>query len=164
MPLLEILFAVIMINPLARAEAGQMQCYRPDVANKTCQSIASYARVSSGSYDNQALVALSRDATLETHTPVVLRRDAVCGFIRAKDMLAGTVRRHGNVLTPDAASPVLEKIAQAVAPFADKEVCTRYVPSGADFTAKISVAGTYRPEQDVKVKWIVSSDGYIVVP
>lgn len=69
-------------NPLARAEAGELQCYRPDVAKKTCQSIASYERTGPGTYDNKALVALSNEATLETHTPVVLKGDAVCGYIR----------------------------------------------------------------------------------
>ena len=151
-------------NPLARAEAGELQCYRPDVAKRTCQSIASYDRTAPGTYDNKALVALSSEATLETHTPVVLRGDAVCGYIRAQDILAGTVRNRGAVLAPDAAKGVLEKLAQAVAPFAGKEICTRYVPSGADLAAKVSIAGTYRPDQDVKVRWIGASDGYSVTP
>jgi len=151
-------------NPLARAEARELQCYRPDVAKKTCQSIASYELTGPGIYDNKALVALSNEATLETHTPVVLKGDAVCGYIRAQDMLAGTVRNRGLVLAPDAARSVLEKVAQSVAAFANKEICTRYVPSGADLTAKVSIAGTYRPDQDAKVKWIGASDGYSVTP
>ena len=82
----------------------------------------------------------------------------------AQDILAGIVRNRGSVLAPDAAKTVLEKIAQAVAPFAAKEICTRYVPRGADFTAKVSIAGAYRSDQDIKVKWISGSDGYSVTP
>ncbi len=151
-------------NPLTRAEAGQFQCYRPDVAKKTCQSIASYERTGPGTYDNKALVALSNDATLETHTVVVLRGDAVCGYIRAQDMLAGRVRLRGFTLPPDAAKNVLEKVARSVAPFANREICTRYVQSGADLMAKVWIAGSYRPDQDTKIKWIGASDGYSVTP
>jgi hypothetical protein len=151
-------------NPLARAEAGELQCYRPDVAKRTCQSIASYDRTGPGTYDNKALVALSNEATLETHTPVVLRGDAVCGYIRAQDILAGTARSRGSALAPDVAKGVLEKLAQTVAPFAGKEICTRYVPSSAALVAKVSIAGSYRPDQDIKVKWIGASDGYSVTP
>lgn len=151
-------------NPVARAESGELQCYRPDTAKKTCQSIASYEQTGPGTYDNKALVAVSNEATLETHTPVVIRGDAVCGYIRPQDMVAGTLRLRGSVVAPDAARPVLQRIAQSVAQFANKEICTRYEPSGGDFTAKVSIAGVYRPDQDVRVKWIHPSDGYSVTP
>lgn len=151
-------------DPLAPAEQGQVQCYWPDVRNKTCQSIASYRQTGPGTYDNGALVAVSNDATLETHTSVVLKGGSVCGYIRAQDMMAGTLRLRGGIVSPEAAKPVLDKIAKSVTQFAGKEVCTRYRPSGADFTAKVSISGTYRPEQDVTVKWIAPTDGYSVTP
>jgi len=151
-------------NPLTPTEKGELQCYRPDVQKKTCQSIASYQLTGPGTYDNKAVVAVSNEATLETHTPVVVKGDAVCGYIRAEDMRAGTLRLGGQVVPPDRAQPVLERIAQSVASLADKEICTRYKPSGADFTAKVSIAGAYRPDQDVTVKWILPSDGYTVTP
>ena len=151
-------------NPLAKAETGLLQCYRPNVQNKTCQSIASYRRTGPGAYDNKALIPVSNDATLETHTPVVIKGDAVCGSIRAKDMIAGTLRVGGREVAPDAAKPILERIAQGVAPLADKEICTRYEPSGTDFTAKITIAGAYQADQDEAVKWIGPGDGYTVTP
>lgn len=151
-------------NPLAMAEKGQVQCYRPDVQKKTCQSIASYHRTGLGTYDNIALIPVSNDATLETQTPVVIKGNAVCGSIRAQDMTAGILRVSGDVVAADAAKPILERIAQSLGPLADKEICTSYEPSGADFTAKITIAGTYRPDQDESVKWISPSDGYAVTP
>ena len=156
--------ASIVPNPLILAEKGEVQCYRPDVRKKTCQSIASYQATGPGTYDNKALVAVSNEATLETRTPVVLKGDAVCGYIKAEDMRAGTLRLRGQPVAPDQAKPVLERIAQSVASFANKEVCTRYVPAGTDYTAKVSIAGKYRPDQDVAVKWILPSDGYTVTP
>lgn len=151
-------------NPLARAENGQLQCYRPDAQKKTCQSIASYQRTSPGSYDNKALIPVSANATLETHTPVVLKADAVCGFIRAQDIIGGTLRVDGTIVDPEKAKPILERLSQAAVQLADKEICTRYEPAGTDFTAKISIGGTYRPDQDETVEWITPADGYTVTP
>jgi hypothetical protein len=47
---------------------------------------------------------------------------------------------------------------------ADKEICTKYEPVGTDFVAKISIGGSYRPDQDETVKWIAPADGYTVTP
>ncbi len=151
-------------NPLANAENGLLQCYRPDVQNKTCQSIAAYQLTGPVTYDNKAVIPLSKNATLETHTPVVIKGDAVCGLIRAQDTTAGFLRVDNLVVDPGTAKPILERIAQAMAPFAGKEICTRYESSGAGFTAKISFDGIYQPEQDNTVMWVSASDGYTVTP
>jgi hypothetical protein len=151
-------------NPVAMAEKGELQCYRPDVQKKTCQSIASYRPTGPGTYDNEALIPLAPNATLETHTPVVIKADAVCGFVRRQDVLAGTLRVDGVVVESEKAKPILDRVAQAMAPMSDKEICTKYVPSGAEFTAKISIEGTYRPGQDEVVKWIGPGEGYTVTP
>lgn len=151
-------------NPIAKAESGELQCYRPDVQNRTCESIASYERTGPGTYDNRAVIALGNGATLETHSPVVIRGDSVCGFIRSQDLTAGTLRVGGKVMPAEAAKPVLERMVHAMASLADKEICTRYERSGAAFTAKISIAGTYQPDKDEAVKWIDPADGYTVTP
>lgn len=151
-------------SPLALAEQGQVQCYRPDVQKKTCQSIASYQRTGPGTYDNRALIPVSADATLETHTPVVIKGDAVCGFVRREDTMAGKLRVDGHLVDAEKAKPILERIAEAMAPMSGKEICTKYVPTGAEFTAKISIGGTYDPEEDQTVKWIDPTDGYTVTP
>ena len=151
-------------NPVELAEKGQLQCYRPDVQKKTCQAIASYRRTGPGTYDNRALIPLSPNATLETHAPVVIKAGAICGFIRGQDALAGTLRVDDVVVEPDKAKPILEHVAQAMAKMSDKEICTKYEPSGNDFTAKISIGRTYRPDQDETVKWISPTEGYAVTP
>ena len=151
-------------NPIAAAEEGRFQCYRPDVQKKTCQSIASYRRTGPQTYENTALIPLSSNATLETHTAVVIKSDAVCGFINGRDVLAGTLRVNGAVVESEKAKPILERVAQAMAAMADKEICTKYQPSGTDFTAKISIQGSYQPDQDQAVKWINPLEGYVVTP
>src|SRR6476469_1174748 len=79
-------------NPLPRAEQGQLQCYEPDTAKKTCHSIAEYRRTGPGDYDNKAIVAVGNGLTLETHSPITLKGGAVCGLIKSEDVMAGTLR------------------------------------------------------------------------
>ena len=45
-----------------------------------------------------------------------------------------------------------------------KEICTKYELFATDFTAKISIAGTYQSDQDETVKWISPAEGYTVTP
>jgi hypothetical protein len=151
-------------NPLALADEGQLQCYRPDVQNKTCQAIATYRRTGPESYDNIALIPLSPNATLETHAPVVVKDGAVCGFVKGQDVLEGRLRVDGADVELAKAKLILERVAQAMAPMADKEICTKYPASGTNLTAKISIGGIYRPDQDVSVIWITPAAGYTVTP
>lgn len=153
-------------DPLESAEEGLLQCWRPDLSNKTCRVIAAYRKTGPGTYDNTAVVAISSrgPTTVETHTPVVVRGDAVCGPVRTQDIRTGVLRQGARVVASADAKPVLDQIAQVMASLDGQETCTRYEPSGPDFTAKISVAGRYRPELDSKFKWISPADGYIVTP
>lgn len=139
-----------------------MQCYGPNIEKKTCQSVASYRRTGPGTYVNTAIHPLGDDVTLETHSLVIIKGDAVCGSITRQEVLAGTLRDHNQVIAPEMAKPLLERVADAINPFLGKEICTRYEPSGADLTAKGYVDGAYQPDRDLIVKWIAPNDGYTV--
>lgn len=154
------------MNPLALAEKGLWQCWRPNFSSKTCRVIASYRKTGPERYDNTAILALSTrgPVTVETHSLVVVRGGSVCGAVRTQDIEAGIVRNGARIVASADAQPILEQVAQIMAPLNGQETCTRYERSGPDFIAKISVAGRYRPELDTKVKWISSADGYTVTP
>jgi hypothetical protein len=149
-------------DPIARSNDGELQCYRPNVQKKTCQSIASYRRTGPGTYVNNALLPLGDDVTLETHSPVVVKGDALCGAITRQEVLTGTLRAHKQVIAPETAKPLLDRVADAISALFGKEICTSYEPSGADFTAKASIDGVYQPDKDSIVKWIAPADGYTV--
>jgi len=153
-------------NPLALAEQGLSQCWVPDLKRKTCRLIASYRKTGPGTYDNKAIVALSREGSmsLETHTPVIVRGDSVCGKVRTQDVKEGILRRGDQVVSTLEAQQVLDRVAELVTPLDGRESCTRYEASGGDFTAKISIDGKYRPENDTDVKWINPTEGYAVAP
>lgn len=149
-------------NPIARANGGELQCYRPNLEKKTCQSIASYRRTGPGTYINAALLPLGEGVTLETRSPVAIKKGAVCGSITREEILAGTLRVPNQIISPETAKPLLERVADAIGPIVGKEICTRYAPLGADFIAKASIDGLYQPDKDIVVKWIAATDGYTV--
>ena len=153
-------------NPLAPAEQGMSQCWYPDSTKKTCRVIASYRRTGTDTYDNQAIVGLSAQGpiTVETHTPVEIRGDAVCGPVRTQDIRTGVLREGKEIVGPADAKPILDRVAVMMAPLDGQETCTRYQVSDGKLTAKISIAGFYRAEHDAEVIWISPSDGYIATP
>lgn len=152
--------SAVSVDPIQRSMGGELQCWRPNVAKKTCQSIASYKRTGPGTYVNITLLPLGNDVAFETHSPVVVKGGAVCGSMTRQEVLDGTLRDKNRIIPPETAKPLLERVSQSIAPFFDKEVCTTYEPSGADFIARASIGGT---DREVVVKWILPTDGYTVV-
>jgi hypothetical protein len=152
----------VIADPIARSNGGELQCYRPNVEKKTCQSIASYKQTGPGTYINTALLPLGEGVTLETRSPVIIKGGAVCGSITREEILAGILRAPNQVIAPEMAKPLLRRVADAISPIVGKEICTRYERSGADFIAKGSIDGMYQPDKDTVVKWIAPNDGYAV--
>jgi hypothetical protein len=158
--------APVPVNPLAMAEKGFLQCQRPNVQKKTCQSFSFYRRMEPGVYDTKIIFALAAEGptTLEIHSRGVVKDGAVCRESRAEDFLAGIIRVGGSPVPAKDARPILEQFAQGTAPFAHKEICTRYEPSAHDFTARMIIAGKYQPSMDQVMKWISTADGYTLAP
>ncbi|MBW8734716.1 MAG: hypothetical protein JF571_10490 [Asticcacaulis sp.] len=153
--------------PLDPAASGQIQCYVPDTARKTCSSMAYYVARDDGSFDNRAVVLINKApaVTLETTTRVGIKNGAVCGALRAEDIAAGKVSVSGRVMTPEEASPVLNSITQALGGVIGHEICTAFVPDASGkLTAQASMDGTRQAEQDQPVLWVAPSDGYTVAP
>lgn len=154
------------IDPLLPAQSGEMQCYEPDEARKTCRSLASYDKRDASSYDNRAIVLISpsEPVVLETVTPVTIQAGAVCGAIRPEDIQNGKLTISGRVLSADQAAPVLSRIADAMKPIMGKRICTTYVHEKDALIAHATINGVAQPDMDQTVKWVKPSDGYSVAP
>ncbi len=154
-------------QPLAKADKGFAQCYEPDDDAKTCQSIATYKKTTDGNWENTALVLIShtQPVTLETVSLVSVKNGAVCGYVRADDVMKGTLRFSGQPLPSEKAAAVLPKIAESMASVFDKEICTRYLP-GPDglLVTKATIEGGKPEIPEQRVKWVLPSDGYTVAP
>jgi hypothetical protein len=149
-------------DPIARSNLGEIQCYRPDPANKTCESIASYKRTGPGTYITTSLLPLGDGVTLEMRSSAVVKDGAVCGSISRKNILAGRLRSGNQPIAHEKAKPLLEHLADQVKPVFGKELCTRYESSGSDLIAKNSLDGVDQPDKDTIVKWMAPAEGYTV--
>ncbi len=151
---------------LAPAERGEMQCYTPDVARKTCRALASYVKQADGSYLNTARILLdpARDIVLETTTVVHVSSDGVCGRLTRSDALGGALTIAGVPQSPEQAAPVLTFFAdiEEKAGFFGALICTRYPADGEMMKALVSVGGVRRPEFDDSVIWVLPDQGYRV--
>ena len=151
-------------DPLIPARSGQLQCYTPDEARKTCHALAAYEPDGDGRYINRAEIPLTADGsmTMTTRTPVHIVSGAVCGTAGQPDIEAAEVRASGALVPADRAAPILRQVAQAMAPFLGHEICTRYQQQGGGLVAEATMDGARRSDLDQPVTWVGGSDGYRV--
>ncbi|TAJ71661.1 MAG: hypothetical protein EPO51_11030 [Phenylobacterium sp.] len=168
MILLAFLFAAATadLDPLSPAEGGKLQCHAPDVARKTCASIAAYARDPDGTLQNTAAILLRAEPLIvaRSKAPVVIKGGAVCGRITEGDFAAMLFTIDGQ----PADAPNAEAIRNAMRPgfnaILNREICTRYVPTGDQLNGEVSVDGKRRPQLDQPVRWVSPSEGFSVAP
>ena len=152
--------------PIAPAADGQLQCYAPDVARKTCQSLAAYRQGPDGVIYNPATVLISQTPpiVMRTVTPVTIKREQVCGYVRPEDIDAAQFTVNGVAATPDQTKALRQNVATAEKGLFGREICTAYVAAGEGWTAKASIDGAPQPAMDQKVIWVSPSAGFEVKP
>ncbi|CAL4867693.1 hypothetical protein MMA231_01959 [Asticcacaulis sp. MM231] len=153
-------------DPIAPAAKGQMQCYSPNVAMKSCKSLAMYAAKGDGSFANTAIVLVKASPVtlLETVADVTVRDGAVCGAITEANIRTAKLSANAQAVPPEQAAPFLGQLVTALKPVIDRDICTRYEGTGPLLTAKATMDGVPQPDDDQTVLWVSASDGYAVKP
>lgn len=158
--------AATPLDPITPAWSGKVQCYQPDAARKTCNSIGAYARDPAGTIQNTATILLRPEPliVMRTTAPVVVKQNAICGTITERDLLAAEFTIAGQA----ADAPNTEALRNAVRPgyaaVLNREICTTYQPAGDEMNAQITVGGKRMPALDQRVRWVSPADGYSVAP
>ena len=150
---------------LAPARTGQLQCYAPDRARKTCGAMISYRLLADGSYENQALVLVARQPTILMYsaTSVVVRDGAVCGGRTREHLQAARFIIDGQPASEDNAAFLREQVAQMPSLVAD-EICTTYTQSGDALRADLTINGAPSGGESSTVIWVRPDEGYTVAP
>jgi hypothetical protein len=151
-------------DPLAPARSGMVQCYEPDAASHSCQSMAAYRRGRDGAWTNVATVMADPNMalTLEIETPVTVRDGAVCGTLRREQVLGAKLRLLDRPIPADHALSVLVQIADAMGGVLDREVCTRYVQATGGMVARARISGISQAIPEQRVIWVRTDAGYRV--
>ncbi len=101
---------------------------------------------------------------MHSTTPVTIKANQVCGFIRPEDIEAADFAIGGQAATPAQTAMLRQKVAAAQQGAFGHEICTAYVPEGDVLIAKATIGGIPQPAIDQKVVWVSPADGFKVQP
>jgi hypothetical protein len=157
--------AAVLDGPLMPAAHGQFQCYTPDSAKRTCQTLSSFALNGEGRIENTARVLISQKppVVMTTVTPVIIRGPQVCGPVRPEDIDAATFTVDYKPATPQQAATFSAVIKASMATSFGQVVCTAYVPDGDTLVTRVMINGQPQPGSQ-KLIWIPAIAGYTVSP
>jgi hypothetical protein len=154
-------------DPLAQARSGQMQCYGPDLAHRTCKSLAGYVFAPDGAVTNRAevLIAPQGPMVMQTSTSVFVRDGAVCGPVRVEDIDRARILFAGRPIEGTQAQRVKAQLKASLGQMAGAEVCTRFVPNADGYATRVTVNGSPAPEASSSAMiWVRPADGWTVGP
>lgn len=151
---------------LTPARAGQLQCFEPNAAAKTCQSLGGYTFHASGGIDNVAEILLAPEPVIVMRTtgPVTVENNAICGPLRAEDIENATFTVNGAAASAEEAASLKADLQRQLAPMIGVQTCVSLTPDGDIFRANSTIAGTLRPDLAQRVIWVGANDGWRVAP
>lgn len=151
---------------LAPARAGQLQCFEPNAAAKTCQSLGSYVFHANGAIDNVAEILLAPQPVIVMRAsgPVTVENNSICGPLRAEDIAAATFTVNGAAASDAEAGQIRSAMQQQLAPMIGVQNCMTAVADGEGFRADSTIGGTPRPELSQRMIWVGANDGWRVAP
>lgn len=153
-------------DPLAPARQGQVQCYEPDVARKTCQSIGSFEFQENGVIQNTAVVLVMPNPVviMRIVSPVTVRDGGICGPLKLEDINGAQFMINGQPATETDTQRFRTQFAQQMSPLIDVETCISLTPADGGFRADTAMNGRVRPELAQQLIWIRPEDGYTIAP
>lgn len=155
-------------GPLAPARTGQVQCYEPDVARKTCESIGSYRFEADGRILNKAEIVLKEGARVLViaESEVYVRDQAECSSEPVAPGHILSVEIDGAPLTGDDLDILREELANGMNDvIGEGEYCSTYHPKpDGSMVALVTVDGRARPDFTSTVRWVRREDGWRLEP
>jgi hypothetical protein len=151
---------------LAPARQGQMQCFVPDAARKTCQSIGAYVFEANGVIQNTAdvLIVPEPAIVMRITAPVTVRDNAVCGPLTLDDVNHAQFTISGRPASDEETQQIRAEVAQQLAPLINVETCVGVRTVDGALRAETALNGVLRPDLSQPIIWVRPEDGYRVAP
>lgn len=165
------LFAVAATIPpqtevLSQVSAGKMLCANPDVATKTCSSIASYVVGKDQTWieTSEILLPAEQPVTFQLSGVVKIRGSTICGTMSEADLAKGVVRINGSPLSAEQNATAMSKLITKLKPMAGRKACEvlRYEDGRLMKYGQVEQVDINLPGKPVR--WISNSDSYKVAP
>lgn len=155
--------------PLARASSGQLQCLKPNLARKTCQSISGYRYGANGAIESFYSVLISADplVTMESVSPVEIKAEKICSKTETREIDAASFTIEGRASNPAQSELLRQRLKLALKVLLDREMCGGFAQDGDSKDKTIIVDttldGTPFPAANHQpVMWISPADGFRV--
>jgi hypothetical protein len=155
-----------LADPLAPAAQGQLQCYAPDVARRTCRALAAYAAEPGGAIDDTLTILISKSPPITARLvlAVQVKGGAVCTTAHRQDIDSATFLSEDAPLD-DTQAAVLRAQAQGyLDQVIGQELCLSFVSDGGAFVARATLNGQPQPRLDQRFTWVSAAAGYTVGP
>ena len=152
------------LGPLAPAGEGRVQCFSPNSAAKSCQSIGSYQVDAKGVIQNDAVVMVTPSPLLimTTRSAVTIKGGADCGVLRAEQIARATFTIEGRPADAAQTARLRSAMMGSMKPMMEHEICVYYQPQGDGVLATSTVDGKPQPAMDQHVMWVSPADGWRV--
>lgn len=168
MALLALAVAAPDAGPLEPARTGLVQCYSPDLKNRTCNAMGAYRFEADGVIWNDArnMVLAIPQIVIYASSKVLVRGDAECALSTDIEADITAVEVDGVPLAGDLYQTVRKQIADGrQAAFGEGEFCSTYHPNpDGTLRAVVTLDGVERPEFESTVVWIDPADGWTLAP
>ena len=153
-------------EPIARAADGQLQCYSPDKANKTCSALASFAPGKERQIITTAVILISTNPLIimKGTASVLTRSGELCGVLSEQNIEDASFS-DGNDALDSTQGMLLRKVMEvSLQNVFGHEVCGSYVAKGATLFAQAKLDGEPMSGAAQRVTWVAPADGYRVGP
>ena len=152
------------LGPLAPAGEGKVQCYSPNTAARSCQSIGAYQVDAKGVIQNDAVVMVTSSPLLimTTRSAVTIKAGGDCGVLRPAHIASATFTVEGRPADAAQTARLRAAMLGSMKPMLGHEICVYYRPQGEGVLATSTVDGRPEPEMDQRVMWVSPSDGWRV--
>jgi hypothetical protein len=154
------------LGPLGPAAEGKVQCFQPNEAARTCQSIGAYRFGPNGEIENIAtmMILTGPVVIMTTRAPAHIKGDRDCGTLRPEHIDRSTFSFDGKPANAAQTAALRAQMKASLAATFGHEACSAYMPNGSALLATSTLDGAPRPALDQKMIWVSPSDGYRVAP
>ena len=155
-------------DPLAPARAGQVQCYEPDITQKTCESIGAYRFEPDGRIFSKAELVIDDDVRIAmiAESEVYIRDGAECASEPLAPEQILSIEIDGEALAGDDLDTLRQDLVTALnEALGDGEFCSTYHPKPDGSMVVLStVAGEPRADLTSTARWVRRADGWRLQP
>lgn len=157
-----------VLDPLAPAREGLVQCYGAHVERKTCDGIGVYSFGPDGEITNTStnMMSLEPVILLRASSKVYVRGEAECSMVTDHVSMITALEVDGVPLEGERFKALRQQIADALkVNLGTGEYCTTYNPRpDGTLLASVTVNGVAMPQVDSIALWVRPSDGWRVAP